>query len=163
MKIRRITRRDMPVLCDMVVEFERMLARMEGKRCRIDAQKTGTSLAAAGFGGGRFFDGLIALENGVAQGYLLYHFGFNTQHYCGTLVISDFFVRQGARRQGAGRALFQRAQDIARARGCRRMEWTVWNINAPAIAFYRAMGAEAVSDELPMGLAIGGKPQPAGG
>jgi hypothetical protein len=43
------------------------------------------------------------------------------------------------------------------------MEWTVWNINAPAIAFYRAMGAEAVSDELPMGLAIGGKPQPAGG
>jgi GNAT superfamily N-acetyltransferase len=140
-----------------------MLARMEGKRCRIDAQKTGTSLAAAGFGGGRFFDGLIALENGVAQGYLLYHFGFNTQHYCGTLVISDFFVRQGARRQGAGRALFQRAQDIARARGCRRMEWTVWNINAPAIAFYRAMGAEAVSDELPMGLAIGGKPRPAGG
>jgi len=99
----------------------------------------------------------------VAQGYLLYHFGFNTQHYCGTLIISDFFVRQGARRQGAGRALFQRAQDIARARGCRRMEWTVWNINAPAIAFYRAMGAEAVSDELPMGLAIGGKPQPAGG
>ena len=153
MKIRRITRRDLPVLTAMVVEFERHLARVEGKRCRIDAQKTGKSLGAAGFGRGRFFDGLLAIENGVAQGYLL----------CGSLVIRDFFVRAGARRQGAGRALFQRAQETARARGCGRMEWTVWNINAPAIAFYRAMGAEAVSDELPMGLAIDRKPGPVAG
>ena len=78
-------------------------------------------------------------------------------------MIRDFFVRAGARRQGAGRALFQRAQETARARGCGRMEWTVWNINAPAIAFYRAMGAEAVSDELPMGLAIDRKPGPVAG
>lgn len=163
MKVRRLARRDLPVLTTMVVEFERHLARMEGKRCRIDVQKTGTSLGAAGFGRGRFFDGLLAVENGVAQGYLLYYFGFDTDHLCGTLVIRDFFVRAGARRQGAGRALFQRAREMARARGCGRMEWTVWNINAPAIAFYRAMGAEAVSDELPMGLAVDGKPRPAAG
>ena len=163
MKVRRVTRRDLPVLSAMVVEFERLLARMEGKRCRIDAQTTGTSLGAAGFGRSRFFDGLLAVENGAAQGYLLYHFGFSAQHHCGTLVVSDFFVREGARRRGAGRALFERAREIARARGCGRMEWTVWNINAPAIAFYRAMGAEAVSDELPMGLAIDGKPRPAAG
>ena len=85
MKIRRITRRDLPVLTAMVVEFERHLARVEGKRCRIDAQKTGKSLGAAGFGRGRFFDGLLAIENGVAQGYLLYYFGFDTDHLCGTL------------------------------------------------------------------------------
>ena len=32
-----------------------------------------------------------------------------------------------------------------------------------AIAFYRAMGAKAVSDELPMGLAIDRKPGPVAG
>jgi GNAT superfamily N-acetyltransferase len=153
MKIRRMTRRDLPELTALVVEFGRLLARMEGKRRRIDAAKIGKALAA-GLGGKRFFDGLIAIEKGEAQGYLLYHTGFNTAHYCGTLVISDFFVSAKARRNGTGRALFASASDIARQRGCGRMEWMVWDINAPAIAFYRAMGAEAVSDELLMGVSL---------
>lgn len=153
MKIRRMTQRDLPELTALAVEFGRLLARMEGKRRRIDAAKVGKALAAS-FGGRRFFDGLIAMEKGKAQGYLLYHMGFSMEHCCGTLIISDFFIRADARRNGMGRALFASARDIARKRGCGRMEWMVWDINAPAIAFYRAMGAEAVSEELLMGLSL---------
>jgi GNAT superfamily N-acetyltransferase len=138
----------------MVLEFERLLLRMEGKRRRIDAAKIGQALAAHGFGRDRVFDGLIATDQGEARGYLLYHHGFSAQHHCGTLFVSDFYVRPAARRCGTGRALFARAADIGRARGCERMEWTVWDINAPAIAFYRAMGAKAMSEELPMGVSL---------
>lgn len=153
MKVRQMTRRDLPALTALMVEFETMLARMEGKRRRIDAAKIGKTLAAC-FGGKRFFNGLIAMEKDKAQGFLLYYIGFSMEHCCGTLVISDFFVRAGARRNGTGRTLFASARDMARKRGCGRMEWTVWDINAPAIAFYRAMGAEAVSEELLMGLSL---------
>jgi hypothetical protein len=35
------------------------------------------------------------------------------------------------------------------------MDWTVWNMNPPAIAFYLALGAKSVDDEIVMGLKIG--------
>lgn len=138
----------------MVLDFERWLVRMEGKRRRIDTAKIARALSLHGFGRNRFFDGLIATEKGEALGYILFHHGFSAQHHCGTIFVSDFYVSPGARRAGTGRALFGAAAEIGRARGAERMEWTVWDINAPAIAFYRAMGAEAVSEELLMGLPL---------
>jgi GNAT superfamily N-acetyltransferase len=153
-RIRRIARADLPALTAMVLEFERLLVRMEGKRRRIDAAKIARALAAHGFGRNRFFDGLIATEKDEALGYILIHHGFSAQHHCGTIFVSDFYVRPTAQRKGTGRALFEAAGDIGRTRGAARMEWTVWDINAPAIAFYRSMGAEAMSDELLMGVSL---------
>ncbi len=154
MRIRRIIRADLPALTAMVVEFERLLVRMEGKRRRIDAAKIARALAAHGFGRNRFFDGLIATEKDEALGYILFHHGFSSQHHCGTTFVSDFYVRPAAQRKGTGRALFEAAGDIGRTRGATRMEWTVWDINAPAIAFYRSMGATAMSEELLMGVPL---------
>jgi ribosomal protein S18 acetylase RimI-like enzyme len=45
------------------------------------------------------------------------------------------------RGKGHGKALLQAVAQIAVARGCGRLEWSVLNWNEPAIRFYRSLGA----------------------
>ena len=51
-----------------------------------------------------------------------------------------------ARRRGIGRALLTHLLELARARGCGRMEWAVLDWNEPAIRFYRTLGAEIMEE-----------------
>jgi GNAT superfamily N-acetyltransferase len=154
MKVRRLVAKDLDALTTMVAEFETFLGKIEGKRRRVDRAKLKAKLRAGGFGRHRFFAGLIAEDAGAAAGYLLYHIGFSTNFHCGTLFVSDLFVRETSRRKGTGQALMARAMEIARQRGCGRIEWTVWNINAMAIGFYVGLGAKPIDDELILGLQL---------
>ena len=57
------------------------------------------------------------------------------------LYLEDLFVRPAHRGRGIGRRLMQHLAALAVERGCGRFEWTVLDWNAPAIGFYRALGA----------------------
>ena len=57
------------------------------------------------------------------------------------LWLEDLFVRPSARGTGLGRALLQALAQVCVARGWTRFEWWVLDWNAPAIGFYRALGA----------------------
>jgi GNAT superfamily N-acetyltransferase len=156
MTVRPIRQGDANAIATMMEEFDRHFAAMEGRRRRTLKRATARAdLERAGFGPRGFLKGLIAEEAGEACGYLLYHFGFNANVRRGTLVISDLFVRNKWRRHKIGHALMERARKIALKRGCSQMDWTVWNMNPPAIAFYLALGAKSVDDEIVMGLKIG--------
>ena len=48
------------------------------------------------------------------------------------------------RQRGIGRALLTRVAELAVARGCGRLEWSVLHWNAPALGFYRRLGAIAL-------------------
>ena len=100
--------------------------------------------------------GLIAEEVDDACGYLLYHFGFNANVRRGT---PRHFRSLRSLPNGAvtksGTRLWSAPAQIALKRGCSQMDWTVWNMNPPAIAFYLALGAKSVDDEIVMGLKIG--------
>lgn len=157
MRVRALKPGDLAILTTMVVEFERFLGAINGSRTRVDAAKIKTSLKSGGFGTRKFFAGIIAEKDGEALGYLLYHLGFSTNFGCGTLFVSDLFVRKQARRKGVGEALMKRAMDIAKVKGCGRVEWTVWNINAAAIGFYMKLGAKPLDDELILGIQLGGR------
>ena len=50
------------------------------------------------------------------------------------------------RRQGCAQALLRALAAIAVERGCGRFEWAVLDWNAPAIEFYRALGATVLPD-----------------
>ena len=54
--------------------------------------------------------------------------------------LEDLYVREGARRNGLGRALVEAAATRARERGCRRIELDVNEDNAAALALYQACG-----------------------
>jgi ribosomal protein S18 acetylase RimI-like enzyme len=54
--------------------------------------------------------------------------------------LEDLFVREPARREGAGRALVAAAVASATERGCKRIELDVNERNAPALALYESCG-----------------------
>lgn len=57
------------------------------------------------------------------------------------LYLEDLYVRPEHRRRGAGSALLRSLAGVCVERGLGRLEWAVLDWNAPAIGFYRAIGA----------------------
>jgi GNAT superfamily N-acetyltransferase len=87
---------------------------------------------------------LIAEEDGDPIGFALFFHNFSTFEGCPGLYLEDLFVDPAARGRGAGRALLQRLAQTAAERGCARLEWSVLDWNAPAIRFYRTLGAKSM-------------------
>lgn len=86
---------------------------------------------------------VIGELDGAPQGFALFFTSFSTWLGAPGIYLEDLFVRPAARGAGLGRALLSELARLAVARGCRRVEWSVLDWNAPAIGFYRALGAEA--------------------
>ncbi len=99
-----------------------------------------------GFGPRPAFAGLVAEVDGNVIGYLLYHFGYDSDAAARTLQIADLYVDSGARRQGIGRALVSAASFIARETGAQEMIWSVYTANKLATVFYENLGAQRITD-----------------
>ena len=88
----------------------------------------------------------IVLADGEPVGFALWFYNVSTfEGRCG-LYLEDLFVRPAARGRGAGKALLRRLAQRCLDEGLRRMEWSVLDWNAPSIAFYDRLGAEAKSE-----------------
>jgi ribosomal protein S18 acetylase RimI-like enzyme len=59
--------------------------------------------------------------------------------------VDSLVVKQSFRRRGIGRALMERAQAWAQAKGLDNIELHVWDFNQEAIAFYEQLGYENLS------------------
>ena len=59
--------------------------------------------------------------------------------------VDSMVVKQSFRRRGIGRALMERAQAWAQAKGLDNIELHVWDFNQEAIAFYEQLGYENLS------------------
>lgn len=89
---------------------------------------------------------LIAEEDGAPCGFALYFFNYSTFLGRHGLYLEDLYVRESHRGAGIGKALLARLARIAKENDCGRMEWWVLDWNAPSIAFYKSLGAEAMDD-----------------
>ncbi|OYY91247.1 MAG: GNAT family N-acetyltransferase [Sphingomonas sp. 28-66-16] len=103
-------------------------------------------LAEALFGDRPAAEALIAEREGVAVGLALFFHNFSTWTGWRGLYLEDLYVMPEARGAGIGKALLKRLAAIAVERGCSRFEWSVLDWNAPAIAFYKSLGAEPMSE-----------------
>ena len=99
-----------------------------------------------GFGENPAFTGLVAEENGCVIGYLLYHFGYDSDRAARTLNIADLYVDEAKRNQGVGRALVTGAAEIARKADAEEMVWAVFHSNDLATRFYERLGAQRIHD-----------------
>jgi GNAT superfamily N-acetyltransferase len=107
---------------------------------------TEADLDAALFGPRPAAEVLIARRDGEAAAFALFFPNFSTFLGRPGLWLEDLFVQPAFRRQGCARALLRTLAALARERGCGRFEWSVLDWNAPAIAFYEALGATILQD-----------------
>jgi GNAT superfamily N-acetyltransferase len=99
-----------------------------------------------GFGPRPAFAGFVAEADGQIVGYLLYHYGYDSDQGERLMYVLDLYVRQERRGLGAGRALMERAAATAHEAGARTLAWSVYAPNALAFAFYERLGARYESD-----------------
>ena len=84
----------------------------------------------------------IAEWEGVPAGFALWFYSFSSFRGRHGLYLEDLFVRPAFRGHGLGKALLAQLARRCASEGLARLEWSVLDWNAPAIAFYRAQGAE---------------------
>jgi GNAT superfamily N-acetyltransferase len=138
--IRQATIDDVP----LILSFIRGLADYEKL---LDAVKaTEEMLRETLFGARPAAEVLIAEDGGTPVGFALFFENYSTFLAQRGIYLEDLFVIPEARGRGVGRVLLQRLSALALERGCGRLEWAVLDWNAPAIGFYKRMGAVPMDD-----------------
>jgi len=84
--------------------------------------------------------------DGEAVGFALWFYNVSTFEGRHGIYLEDLFVRPAVRGRGAGKALLRRLAQRCRDEGLARLEWSVLDWNAPAIAFYDGIGATAKAE-----------------
>ena len=88
------------------------------------------------------YEAFLAIADGVPAGYMTFYHTYSSFLARPSLYLEDIFVREEFRHRGIGRELFSFCRDIARERGCGRMDWQVLTWNDPAIRFYEKAGGK---------------------
>ena len=138
MSVRRAVPADVPAVVALVHEladYER-----EPASCHLTAEQ----LHAALFGPEPALFGHVAEARGEVVGCALWFLSFSTWRGVHGLHLEDLYVRPAHRGAGLGRALLAALAGVCVERGYGRLEWAVLDWNAPALAFYRSLGAVAL-------------------
>lgn len=88
----------------------------------------------------------VAVAGEDVVGFALWFLNFSTWVGKHGIYLEDLYVTPAMRGHGAGRALLAELAAICVRRGFGRLEWWVLDWNAPAIGFYRSIGAEPMSE-----------------
>jgi GNAT superfamily N-acetyltransferase len=134
-QIRAANAADLPVILGLIRDLA------EYERAPNDVVATEDGLREVLFGAKPSAEVVLAMEGDQAVGFAVFFHNFSTWLGRPGLYLEDLFVRPDARGKGYGRALLVHLAQIARERGCGRMEWAVLDWNEPAIKFYRSLGA----------------------
>jgi GNAT superfamily N-acetyltransferase len=89
---------------------------------------------------------VIAYAGEAPAGFALWFHNYSTFLARRGLYLEDLFVVPEWRGRGVGKALLAHLARTAVERGCGRMEWAVLDWNAPAIGFYKKLGATLLED-----------------
>ncbi len=135
LEIRPAAQDDLPAILDLIrqlAEYERLSTAVVATQDVLRDSLFGIAPAA---------EVILAFVEGQPAGFAVFFENFSTFVGRRGLYLEDLFVVPDRRRHGIGRALLQHLAGIAVQRQCGRFEWTVLDWNAPAIAFYKSLGA----------------------
>jgi GNAT superfamily N-acetyltransferase len=135
--IRPATPADIPLILMLIrelAEFENLLHEVEATEAKLQS----TLFPAEGRPAAEC---RLAFLDSAAAGFAIFFTNYSTFLAKPGLYLEDLFVQPELRGRGIGKALLLDLARLANARGCGRMEWTVLDWNAPAIAFYESIGA----------------------
>jgi GNAT superfamily N-acetyltransferase len=140
LRIRPATIDDAALLASLILELAEydQLAQEVG----VNAE----AIARDGFGPHPKFRAVIAELDGQAAGYAVFFEFYSTFQARTGLFVDDIFVRPQFRKKGIGRALLAHVARIAWLEGYFCIRWEVLDWNAPAIEFYKRLGAEFLDE-----------------
>jgi diamine N-acetyltransferase len=128
----------------LIFDLVRELAEYEKLADAVDA--TPEMIAAALFGEApRLFCDIVEWD-GEAAGLAVWFLNFSTFRGRHGIYLEDLFVRPAFRGRGLGKALMAQLARRCVEQGLARFEWSVLDWNAPSIAFYKSLGAEAMDE-----------------
>jgi GNAT superfamily N-acetyltransferase len=136
-KIREIEEKDFATLISLFQEFalfEKLPEKMTNSLEQMKAEK-------------QYLNGFVATTpTGEIAGYVTCFFAYYT--WIGkSMYMDDLYVRKEFRGQGIGSLLINRVINLAKANQCKKLRWQVSEWNAPAIDFYKNLGASVDGTE----------------
>ena len=137
-------RRARPEDVGAIVGLVRELAAYEREPDAV--RLTDAVLAARLFGPDPAVFAHVAVLDGEVVGTAVWFLTFSTWTGTHGVWLEDLYVRPEARGSGLGRRLLASLAEVCVERGYARLEWTVLDWNAPALGFYRALGAVGMEE-----------------
>jgi GNAT superfamily N-acetyltransferase len=142
MTIRCATTDDLPLILAFIqglAEYEKLAHEVEATEAKLQATlfPAGAKPAA---------ECILAFDGAEPAGFAIYFYTYSTFLARPGLYLEDLFVWPHKRGRGFGKGLILHLAKLANQRGCGRMEWSVLDWNAPAIAFYESLGAKRMTD-----------------
>ena len=133
LSIRPALAADVPLLNALIHEF----AEFE----RLPVVATEAAMLRDGFCESPKFSVLLAEWDGQPAGYALFFAYYSSFEGRAGLFLEDIYVRDQYRGKGIGRALLGQVASAASKQNCFGVRWQVLDWNAPAIEFYKSLGA----------------------
>lgn len=138
--IRLAVRDDVPLIHALI----RGLARFE--RLEHECVATKEALERTLFGARAYAEALIGEFEGAPVGFALFFHNYSTFLAQPGVYLEDIYVEPAWRGRGFGTAFLTRVAELAAARGCGRLEWSVLDWNENAIRLYERLGAKPMAE-----------------
>ncbi|CAB4674940.1 unannotated protein [freshwater metagenome] len=107
---------------------------------------TDADLQEALFAQKPYLFGDVAVDGDEVIGFAVWYINYSTWRGRHGIYLEDLYVKPERRGQGVGKALLKTLAARCVERGYARLEWWVLDWNAPAIEFYKSVGAKPMSD-----------------
>ena len=129
--------------CGLILQFIRHLAEYEKM---LDLVVADEELLADQLFQKKNAEVIFAMEEGKEVGFALFFHNFSTFLGRAGIYLEDLFVKPEYRGKGYGKGLLKKLAQIAKERGCGRLEWWCLDWNKPSIDFYLSLGAEPMDE-----------------
>jgi GNAT superfamily N-acetyltransferase len=140
MTIRRARPEDVPAMVGLAEELA------EYERARHECRLTTEQLHDALFRPAPALFGHVAEVDGAVVGMALWFLNFSTWRGAHGIYLEDLYVQLSQRGSGLGKALLTALAQECVDQGYARLEWSVLDWNAPAIGFYKSLGAQPLDE-----------------
>jgi GNAT superfamily N-acetyltransferase len=138
--IRPATVADVPTLFELIcalAEYEKLSHAVVG---------SAEALREHLFGDRIYAEAIVAQWEQETVGFALFFPNYSTFLTKPGIYLEDLFVLPQYRRRGIAKAMLAYLARLVRDRGWGRLEWSVLDWNAPAIDFYKSIGASILEE-----------------